>query len=41
MLAGERLTRTLRGSPRFGLWLDRTLGGLLVALGLKLATSKL
>ena len=41
VLAGERLTRALRKNPRFGLWLDRTLGGLLVALGLKLATSKL
>ena len=41
VLAGERLTRALRNNPRFGLWLDRTLGGLLVALGLKLATSKL
>ncbi len=41
VLAGERLTRALRGSPSFGLWLDRTLGTMFVALGIKLASSKL
>lgn len=37
VLAGERLTNGLRNSPRFGLWLDRSLGAILVALGLRLA----
>ncbi|WP_428539295.1 LysE family translocator [Profundibacter sp.] len=37
ILAGERLTNKLRSSPKFGLWLDRSLGAILVALGLRLA----
>lgn len=37
ILAGERLTTKLRNSPRFGLWLDRSLGAIFVALGLRLA----
>jgi len=37
VMAGEKLTTKLRNSPRFGLWLDRSLGALLVALGLRLA----
>lgn len=37
ILAGEKLTTRLRNSPRFGLWLDRSLGTILVALGLRLA----
>ncbi len=41
VLAGDRLTTALRGKPRFGVWLDRVLGGMFIALGLKLATSKL
>jgi threonine/homoserine/homoserine lactone efflux protein len=35
--AGEKLTNKLRSSPKFGLWLDRSLGAILVALGLRLA----
>lgn len=37
VLAGEKITVKLRGSPRFGLWLDRSFGAILVALGLRLA----
>jgi threonine/homoserine/homoserine lactone efflux protein len=37
ILAGDRLTEKLRSSPRFGLWLDRSLGAILIALGLRLA----
>ncbi len=37
VLAGARLTNKLRNSRRFGLWLDRTLGGVLITLGLGLA----
>ena len=37
VIAGERLTSTLRGNARFGLWLDRSLGAVFVALGLRLA----
>lgn len=40
VLAGDRLLRGLRARPAFGLWLDRTLGAVLIALGLKLATSR-
>lgn len=41
VIAGDRLTGALRGKPRLGAWLDRVLGGMFIALGLKLATSKL
>jgi len=41
ILASDRLLRSLRDNPRFGRWLDRALGGLLISLGLKLASSKL
>ncbi len=41
VLAADGLTRKLRQSPRFGLWLERVLGGLLIALGVKLAASKI
>ncbi|WP_457650662.1 LysE family translocator [Profundibacter sp.] len=37
ILAGEKLTNKLRSSPKFGLWLDHSLGAILVALGLRLA----
>lgn len=37
VLAGDRLTTALRGNVRLGLWLDRSLGALFVALGLRLA----
>ena len=40
ILAGALLTRKLRENPRIGLWLDRTLGALLVSLGLRLALQK-
>ncbi len=36
VIAGARLIAGLRGSRRFGLWLDRTLGALFVTLGVKL-----
>ena len=41
VLAANRLTRALRSRPRFGLWLERVLGGLFIALGLRLAASRL
>ena len=37
ILAGEKLTNRLRNSPRFGLWLDRSLGTIFIALGVRLA----
>lgn len=37
ILAGEKLTNRLRNSPRFGLWLDRSLGAVFIALGVRLA----
>ncbi len=40
VLAGDRLARTLRSRPRIGLWLERMLGGVLIALGLRLALSE-
>lgn len=40
ILAGDRVLRGLRDRPALGLWLDRTLGTVLVALGVKLALSK-
>ncbi len=40
VMAGERLTKRLRNSPRFGLWMDRTLGAMFVALGIRLALEK-
>ena len=40
VLAGDRLMRGLRARPAFGLWLDRTLGALLIALGLQLALGR-
>lgn len=39
VLLGGRLTAGMRANPRIGLWIDRTLGALLVSLGLKLALS--
>ncbi len=41
VIAGDRLTAALRSRPRLGAWLDRVLGGMLVALGVKLTSSKL
>ena len=37
VMAGARLADALRRDARIGLWLDRVLGGVLVALGLRLA----
>ena len=37
ILAGDRLTGKLRHNPKFGLWLDRSLGVVLVGLGVRLA----
>jgi threonine/homoserine/homoserine lactone efflux protein len=37
ILLGGRLTKQLRENPRIDLWLDRSLGALFVALGLRLA----
>ena len=37
ILAGARLTRHLHARPRIGLWLDRGLGALFIALGIRLA----
>jgi threonine/homoserine/homoserine lactone efflux protein len=37
VLAGERLTAKLRGNKRVGLWLDRSLGAIFIALGVRLA----
>lgn len=35
--AGEKLTTRLRNNQRFGMWLDRSLGAIFVALGIRLA----
>lgn len=40
VLLGGRLTAALRRSRRVGLWLDRSLGALFLALGLRLAASE-
>ena len=37
ILAGDKLTNGLRNNPRFGLWLDRSLGAIFVTLGIRLA----
>ncbi len=37
ILAGDRLTNSLRNNPRFGLWLDRSLGAIFLGLGIRLA----
>jgi len=37
VLAGEKLTSKLRDSPRLGLWMDRSLGTIFIALGIRLA----
>lgn len=37
VIAGEKLTAAIRNNARFGLWLQRSLGGLFIALGLRLA----
>ena len=40
VLAGAKLVEGLRRSPRLGLWMDRTLGALFLALGVRLALSE-
>ncbi len=37
IIAGEKLTSTLRNNARIGLWMDRSLGAVFVALGVRLA----
>jgi threonine/homoserine/homoserine lactone efflux protein len=37
VLVGAKLSSALRNNDRFGLWLDRSLGAVLVAFGLRLA----
>ena len=37
ILAGDKLTYSLRNNPRFGLWLDRSLGAIFIGLGIRLA----
>ncbi len=37
VIAGEKLTSMLRNNTRLGLWLDRSLGGIFVTLGIRLA----
>lgn len=37
VLLGGKLTTKLRGNPRIGLWMDRSLGAIFVALGIRLA----
>lgn len=40
VIAGAWLGRTLRGNRRVGLWLDRSLGAVFIALGIRLAMSE-
>jgi threonine/homoserine/homoserine lactone efflux protein len=37
VLAGEKLTANLRGNPAIGAWMDRSLGTIFLALGIRLA----
>lgn len=37
ILAGDKLTNDLRSNPRFGFWLDRSLGVVFIGLGIRLA----
>ena len=37
ILAGDKMTERLRNNPKFGLWLDRSLGAIFLALGIRLA----
>lgn len=38
VLLGAKLTGKLRDTPKIGLWLDRSLGTIFIALGIRLAT---
>jgi len=40
IIAGERLTTKLRNNPRIGLWMNRSLGAIFVALGARLASEE-
>ena len=40
VILGDRVTTKLRNCRKLGLWLDRTFGGLLIALGVRLALSE-
>ncbi|MFD1624050.1 LysE family translocator [Azospirillum griseum] len=40
VLLGDRITARLRGNQRLAQWLDRTLGALLIGLGLRLAVTE-
>lgn len=40
VLFGASITTRIRASDRLSIWLDRTLGGMLIALGLKLAVTR-
>jgi len=40
IIAGGKLTTTLRNNKRIGLWMDRTLGSIFIALGVRLAMEK-
>ncbi len=37
VLAGGKLTTKLRNNPKIGLWMDRSLGAIFIALGIRLA----
>ena len=37
VLAGDKLTSKLRGNPAIGRWMDRSLGSIFIALGIRLA----
>lgn len=37
VLAGDKLTSKLRGTPAIGRWMDRSLGTIFIALGIRLA----
>ncbi len=37
VILGDRLTTALRNNKRFGMWLDRSLGAIFIALGVRLA----
>ena len=40
VLLADKLTKSLRNAPKFGLWLDRALGSTLISLGAWLAISQ-
>lgn len=40
VIAGDRLTGRLKANPRIGLWIDRCLGALFIALGVRLALAE-